>query len=52
LVNLIKPELESDTICVLERFERGREAPVRFKALLQEETLHLDTLLDRLAAIS
>jgi len=52
LVNLIKPELESDTICVLERFERGGEAPVRFKAVLQEETLRLDTLLDRLAAIS
>jgi type VI secretion system ImpM family protein len=51
-VNLMKPELESDTICVLERFRRGDSAPRRYTALLREESLHLDALLDRLAAVS
>jgi type VI secretion system ImpM family protein len=51
-VYLIKPELESDTICVLERFGRGENAPRRYTTLLREESLRLDALLDRLAAVS
>jgi type VI secretion system protein ImpM len=51
-VNLLKPELESDAICNLMRFGRANGAPARYAALLREESLHLDVLLDRLGAVS
>lgn len=51
-VNLVKPELESDTICNLQRFARGDGAPVRYATLLREDSLQLNVLLERLAAVS
>jgi type VI secretion system protein ImpM len=50
-VNLIKPELESDTICVLERLKRKEDTPGHFTEFLQEDSLRLDALLDHVAAI-
>jgi type VI secretion system protein ImpM len=50
-VYLVRPELESDTICILERFVRGGQDPARYRSLLGEASLHLNTLLDRLAAV-
>ncbi len=51
-VNLVKPELKSDAICNLMRFGRANGAPARYTALLREESLHLNVVLDRLAAVS
>jgi len=50
-VYLVKPELESDTICILEQFARGGNAPGRYTTLLREESIHVGALLDRLAAV-